>query len=681
MSRTIEDVAIIGIAGGFPQSRTLKEFWNHLCQGHELISFFSKDDLKEVGEEKEDPSYIKAKGALDDVDLFDADLFGYSTREAECIDPQQRLFLQWGWEALEEAGYNPDSYEGLIGVFASASLSSYFYLNLFPYLYGSNKRSQDEMLMVMGNEKDFLATRLSYKLNLKGPSRTVQTACSSSLVAIHDACQNLLNFECDIALAGGVSVTFPQKCGYLYSKEGINSPDGHCRTFDAQAAGTVMGNGGGIVVLKRLSEAIQDRDTIRAIIRGSAINNDGSSKIGYTAPSIEGQSQVIAAAQLVAQVEPETISYIECHGTATHLGDPIEMAALTAAFRSQTEEKRFCAIGSVKTNIGHLDAAAGVAGLIKTVLSLENGYIVPSLHFQTANPKIAFEETPFFVNNKLIPWEKRGGVRRAGVSSFGIGGTNAHLIVEEAPQMGNYPSAKRNHLLPFSAQNQESLTNLLHSFSQFLEKTSFSLADIAYTLQVGRKQLSTRTYIICSSKEEACKLIQSQMLGHSTDPELMGKVDRWMQGEKIAWDEYAEEKRRRVPLPTYCFKKERYFIYPKPLLTSTPSPTSISHALQRKNAYASPENKLEKLLVNLLENSLRTQGVGVEDNFFELGGDSLLALEITDSLRRQLYIDITLQHLFNNPSVRSISLLIKEEILKKIPELSDEQTAELMEIL
>ncbi|GAB1537440.1 hypothetical protein NUACC21_00820 [Scytonema sp. NUACC21] len=341
------------------------------------------------------------------------------SREAEITDPQHRIFLECACEALESAGYDSQTYKGSIGVYGGSGLSSYL-LNI--YLNQNLVNSIDPQQLVLAGNKDFLTTRVSYKLNLEGPSYAVQTACSTSLVAVHLACQSLLNGECDMALAGGVTINATRKAGYMYTEGGILSPDGHCRAFDAKAQGSVGGEGVGIVVLKRLEDALLHRDTIHAVIKGSAINNDGSFKVSYTAPRIDTQAKVIRTAQVVAEVEPETITYVEAHGTGTALGDPIEIAALTQAFRSSTQNKGFCAIGSVKTNIGHLDTAAGVTGLIKTVLALKHKQIPPSLHFEQPNPEIDFANSPFYVNTKLSKWETNGTPRRAGVSSVGLGG-------------------------------------------------------------------------------------------------------------------------------------------------------------------------------------------------------------------------------------------------------------------
>ncbi|MCC3433252.1 MAG: polyketide synthase, partial [Microcoleus sp. PH2017_04_SCI_O_A] len=432
---SLEGIAIVGMAGRFPGAKNVDEFWQNLRDGVESISFFSEQELESFGIDESvvrDPRYVKARAVLADIELFDASFFGLNPREAEITDPQHRFFLESAWQALENAGYNSETYEGAIGVYAGAgSFNTYFLNNLYPNR--QLRESVGDFQLTIANEKDFLSTRVSYKLNLKGPSVTVQTACSTSLVAIGMACQSLLNYQCDMALAGGVSIGVNQKTGYFYKEGMILSPDGHCRAFDANAQGTVSGSGVGIVVLKRLEEAIADGDYIHAVIKGCAINNDGALKVGYTAPSIDGQAQAIADALAIAEIPPETVSYIEAHGTGTPLGDPIEIAALTQAFSVDTKKKGFCAIGSAKTNIGHLDTAAGVAGLIKTVQALKHQLIPPSLHFEQPNPQIDFANSPFYVNTQLSEWKAGKSPRRAGVSSFGIGGTNAHVVLEEAP--------------------------------------------------------------------------------------------------------------------------------------------------------------------------------------------------------------------------------------------------------
>ncbi len=511
-SEGIASVVIVGMAGRFPGAPDLDTFWHNLREGVESISFFSPEELRESGVATElirHPNYVNAKGVLPDADLFDATFFGINHREAEVIDPQQRVFLECAWEALESAGYDPGMFDGSIGVYAGGGMSTYFLSNLM-----GNQGLIDAVgayQVMLGSEKDFLTTRVSYKLNLKGPSVVIQTACSTSLVAVQNAYQALLNYQCDMALAGGVSIGFPQKAGYMYQEGMILSPDGHCRAFDAKAKGTVGGEGAGIVVLKRLEDALAAGDRILAIIKGAAINNDGSAKIGYTAPSVEGQAEVIAMAQSLADVKADTISYVEAHGTGTALGDPIEVAALTRAFRMGTNKNGFCALGSVKTNIGHLDAAAGVAGLIKTVLSLHHRQIPPSLHFRDPNPEIDFTKTPFYVNAALTDWKEGPTPRRAGVSSFGMGGTNAHVILEEAPSRPSTPSHRSHHVVPLSARTSLALESATDNLVEHLQRdTDPDLADAAFTLQVGRHQFSLRRVVVCGEKKEASRYLETR---------------------------------------------------------------------------------------------------------------------------------------------------------------------------
>jgi natural product biosynthesis luciferase-like monooxygenase protein len=500
------------MAGRFPNAANVDEFWTNLRNGAESITFFSDQELLQAGVNANHlraPNYVRAKGMLEGSDLFDAGFFGFSPRDAEMMDPQRRIFLECAWHALENAGYCAENHEGAIGLFAGASVNTYLLNNLLPNRELIEKAGN--LQTSIQNRTDHLSTRVAYELNLKGPAVTVQTACSTSLVAVHLACQSILNGECDMALAGGVTVSAPIVNGYLHQTGDIHSSDGHCRAFDANADGTVDGSGAGIVVLKRLEEAIADGDTIHAIIRGSAINNDGSLKVGYTAPSSHGQFQVIAEAQAVAGVPAETITYVEAHGTGTTLGDPIEIEALTEAFRSSTDKRKFCAIGSVKTNIGHLDVAAGVAGLIKTVLALKHRELPPSLHFQRPNESINFEETPFFVNAGLRPWTTNDcEPLRAGISSFGIGGTNAHVVVEEAPVETGEDSKRPAQLLVLSAKTATALdaatVNLINHFKTHPDA---NLADVAYTLQNGRKTFDYRRIAVCRDTLDATGVLET----------------------------------------------------------------------------------------------------------------------------------------------------------------------------
>jgi phthiocerol/phenolphthiocerol synthesis type-I polyketide synthase E len=512
METSENSIAIIGMSGRFPKARTLEQFWQKIRNGEELITFFTDQELLDDGIDPAlltNPHYVKACGMLQDHDMFDATFFGYSPREAEIIDPQQRFFLLCGWEALESAGYVSDAYTGRIGVFAGSGINTYFYNNLLAnreYLATVN-----QFQVFTSNDKDYLPTRLAYKLDLRGPAFGIQTACSTSLVAIHVACQNLLYGECDIAVAGAVTITFPQTRGYSYNEGEISSPDGHCRTFDSNSRGTVRSSGIGVVILKRLEDAMNDRDVIHAVIRGSAINNDGARKVGFTAPSVDGQAEAISEALTIADVAAETISYIEAHGTATPLGDPIEVAALKQAFQASTDKKGFCRIGSLKSNLGHMDTAAGMGGLIKTALALKHGEIPPSLHFEQPNPQLDLANSPFVVNTKLTQWERGETPRRAGVSSFGIGGTNAHVILEEAPAPLPSGESRPWQLLLLSAKTRTALETVTDNLVSYLkEHPDVPLADVAYTLQVGRRHFQHRRMLVCRDSEEAIRALEKR---------------------------------------------------------------------------------------------------------------------------------------------------------------------------
>jgi len=504
-------IAIVGAAGRFPGAPGVRELWKNLREGVESISFFGDAELAAAGIDprlRADPRYVKAYGWLDGIELFDASFFDVPPREAELLDPQQRLFLECAWEALEDAGHDPSRGTNSIGVFAGEGRNHYFLEHLLAE--GRTIETLGPVATMLANEKDFLATRTSYKLDLSGPSVTVQTACSTSLVAVHLGCQSLLNGECDLVLAGGVSITHPSKKGYLYVDDGFFSPDGHLRAFDARAAGQVGGNGVAIVVLRRLEDALADGDSIRALIRGSALNNDGQRKVSYNAPGVEGQAAVIAEALEVAGVDPRSIGYVECHGTGTHLGDPIEVSALTGAFRARTKEKGFCAIGSLKTNVGHLDAAAGAAGLIKAMLALQHREIPPSLHFEEPNPEIDFASSPFFVSAALVPWPRGREPRRAGVSAFGMGGTNAHAILEEAPAQSSGPSKRGQQLLLLSARSPAALEASSRRLAEHLASPagrSQSLSDVSFTLQEGRRAFRHRRAVVAASHEEALRVL------------------------------------------------------------------------------------------------------------------------------------------------------------------------------
>jgi acyl transferase domain-containing protein len=493
------EIAVIGMAGRFPGAGNIHEFRENLENGIESLFYLSEEESKKAGipdEMIENPLFVRTRGGvLEGKRNFDAVFFGCTPQEAEVLNPEVRVFMECAWEALENAAYNPFTTEQLIGVYAGAS--SGFHWQALAVLSGKGQILGDFTTTMLTDESN-LANRVSYGFNLKGPAVAMQTACSTSLVAIHMACQGLLNGECDIALAGGVTAWGHDPGGFLHQEGMINSPDGHCRAFDARAKGLTGGEGVGVVVLKPLEQAVLDRDFIYAVVKGTAINNDGLRKVGYTAPSVTGQADVIRVAMQVAEVEPESISYVETHGTATPLGDPVEIKALTRAF--DTDQRGYCALGSVKTNVGHLDAAAGVAGFIKTVLALYHKTIPPSLHFEQPNPNIDFDNSPFYVNHRLLDWPRGDGPRRAGVSSFGIGGTNAHAILEEAPEMEqnqNPDVTRSSQLIVLSAMTETALKKIVENTAAYLkENPGANLADVAYALSLGRRAMPVRTMLL-----------------------------------------------------------------------------------------------------------------------------------------------------------------------------------------
>ncbi|MCP4687229.1 MAG: amino acid adenylation domain-containing protein, partial [Desulfobacterales bacterium] len=506
------DVAIIGMACRFPGADNVDAFWRNLRDGVESITFFTDEELLSAGVDPallQKPNYVKAAAMLPDMDKFDAAFFGFTPREAEIMDPQHRLFLECAWSALENAGRapGPDGEGDPVGVFAGCGMNTYLLNNLYPNR--ARLEAEGGFPVMISNDKDFLPTRVSYKLNLTGPSINVQTACSTSLAAVHLARASLLNGECDMALAGGVNARPPRRAGYLHQEGMILSPDGRCRAFDADARGTIGANGVGAVVLKKLDRALADGDPVHAVIKGSAINNDGSLKVGYTAPGAAGQAAVISEA--MEGIPPESITLIEAHGTGTPMGDPVEIAALTRAFAPRTAKKGFCAIGSVKSNFGHLDAAAGVAGLIKATLALAHQTLPPSLHFREPNPEIDFENSPFFVNTRRRAWRANRTPRRAGVSSFGIGGANVHVVLEEAPDRTPGPEAPPPHLLVVSAKTAPALETAVSNLADHLRgDPRVSLADAAHTLQMGRREFKHRWTAVCETVGDAVKKLRNR---------------------------------------------------------------------------------------------------------------------------------------------------------------------------
>jgi len=501
------DIAIVGMAAHLPGANSIDAYWQNLRDGVESIRKLSQEELKAAGVPEAmtaRPEYVPHAAMLENFEFFDGDFFGFSPKESAILDPQHRQFLEVAWEAFENAGYPPENVDGPIGVFAGCGMGSYFYFNIC-----SNSDLVDDVGMFLlrhtGNDKDFLSTRVSHVFDLKGPSLSLQTACSTSLVATHYAAQALLTGECDMAMAGGVTIELPQGHGYVFKEGEILSPDGHCHAFDHRAQGTVFGSGAGAVVLKRMEDALRDGDHIWAVIKGSAVNNDGAAKAGYLAPSVDGQAAAIKEALAIAGTTADTIDYVECHGTGTYLGDPIEIAALTEAFSRTTDETGYCRIGSVKTNIGHLDTAAGVASLIKASLALEHQQMPPSLGFEKPNPAIEFEHSPFKVNDRLTHWERRKGPRRAGVNSLGVGGTNAHVVLEEAPER---PASEQSdwpfQILCVSGRSKAALKENVAAMADYLEDNPEApLADVAFTLKEGRRGFERRNVIVAESHEEA----------------------------------------------------------------------------------------------------------------------------------------------------------------------------------
>lgn len=503
-------IAVIGFACRVPGAASAEAFWRNIADGVESIRRFTPEELVAAGVDAAEAAraaYVPAKGHLEDADRFDAGLFGYSPREASLMDPQHRVMLECAWEALEHGGHGAPPRGSRVAVYAGVGLNTYLLRNVFAHRDAI--AGESELALLVGNDKDFVPTRISYQLDLAGPSINVQSACSTSLVAVQMACQSLLTHQCDMALAGGAAITVPLEHGYLHREGGILSADGHCRPFDARAGGTVPGNGAGMVLLKRLEDAIAERDTIHAVIAGAAVNNDGADKIGYTAPGIAGQAAVIGEAHALAGVRAGSIGYVEAHGTGTALGDPIEVAALTAAFRRSAPHNGFCALGAVKANVGHLDIAAGIAGLIKTVMVVKHGVIPPLVHFERPNAALALGETPFYAPTSKRAWTG-AGPRRAGVSSFGIGGTNAHVVVEEAPATRpSGPTPRPWQVLCVSARTPQALASAAGRLAGALEAPDAPLADVAFTLARGRRALASRFAIAASSGVEAAALLRA----------------------------------------------------------------------------------------------------------------------------------------------------------------------------
>ncbi|MCP5103633.1 MAG: hypothetical protein GY950_09655, partial [bacterium] len=708
VERTGLEIAVIGMAGRFPGAKDIEEFWVNLKNGKESISFFTDEELREDGIDPgllEEPNYVKASGIMEGIEYFDAAFFGYTPKEAEIMDPQIRIFHECVWGSLEDAGYDPGAYDGLIGLYAGATPNIGWQARA---LLSGKSNEIGSFAAGQLSQKDYLTLRISYKLDLKGPSFVLYTACSTSLVAIHLACQSILNGECDMALAGGVTITRLNKRGYMYQEGMIGSPDGRCRAFDAGAKGFAAGDAAGVVLLKRLEDAISDGDRIYAVVKGSAINNDGIRKAGFSAPSVEGQAEVIKMAMQVAEVEPESIGYVEAHGTGTPLGDPVEIEGLKMAFNSY--KKGFCAVGSLKTNMGHTDSASGVAGFIKTVLALKHRLLPPSLHFETPNPDIDFINSPFYVVSKLTEFENGKYPLRAGVSSFGQGGTNAHVILEEWPEQPSSSPAEKYHLIVLSARTQTALDRMTKNLSDHLRKNpGVNMADAAYTLQVGRKPFKYRKMFICAGVEEAVDILSSNGSGnvytgvmaegntqaypaYSEDSqanslklyEQLEKVGRlWLNGANVDWNRfYPGKKPNRIALPTYPFERQRYWIdgdpfkmvvmaetdspgaaenrqEPKEIKTQTPAVTLYPRP-ELSTQYRPPVNETEKALADIWQRFFGFEQIGTQDDFFELDGDSLKIIMLVSMIQEDLNVRVPIPEFFDRPNIKELSQYIRE---------------------
>ncbi|PUA26609.1 MAG: hypothetical protein B0W54_22975 [Cellvibrio sp. 79] len=585
---TSQAIAIIGMAGRFPAAKNLEQFWENLQTGRECVSFFSAEELLPLGFEQElldNPDFVAAKAIIDDANAFDPDFFNYHRRDALLMDPQLRVFHEVVYQGLEHSGHNPFTTQEKIGLFAGASSNPEWQQRVKMHCQSPGEQFAADLV----SDKDFLTTRIAYSLNLRGPALNVQTACSTSLVAVDLACQSLLTNKCSIAVAGGVSLGYPHKSGYLYQEGMVMSPDGHCRAFDADARGTTAGEGAGVVVLKRLEDAIVDGDNIYAVIKGSATNNDGQQKMGFTAPGIDGQADVIRSALAAAKIPADSISYVEAHGTGTVLGDPLEIAALTDAFTEKNAlgSTADCRIGSVKTNIGHLDAAAGIAGLLKTVLALHHKQLPPSINYVTPNPKIEFAQTPFKVQTQLEDWPAQDYPRRAGVSSFGIGGTNAHIILEEFVAipagdtitrdngsintgMGTIDISKESWLIPLAAHSEEAFHKNCTNLQQWIIKTNPELADVAATLALVRSHFAWRAALVVSSITDLLTALNETISPAKVDKNSVGIIGdttpdaeqlkaHWLLGGDIDWEKiYAQKYQRKLSLPGYAFTRELF---------------------------------------------------------------------------------------------------------------------------
>ncbi|MEU9990158.1 beta-ketoacyl synthase N-terminal-like domain-containing protein [Streptomyces sp. NPDC048045] len=630
-------IAIVGMAGRFPGARDTTELWQSLLEGRESVRDFDDDELSAAGvpaDRANADGYVRRGADLADADLFDARFFDVTQRDAKLMDPQQRIFLTCAWRAMEDAGIAPGPGHGPVGVFAGTSMSTYLLSNVL-----RSEEFADAALtypVLLGNDKDFLATRVSYKLNLSGPGLSVQTACSSSLTAVHLACVALERGDITAALAGGVSITVPQTSGYRYQQGGILSPDGHCRPFDADAAGTVKGNGCGVVVLKRLDDALAQGDRIYAVIRGTAVNNDGSEKIGFTAPGPAGQQSVIRAALESSGLDASGIGYIEAHGTGTAVGDPLELMSLTTAYRAAGGPAPDCRIGSVKANLGHLDAAAGVTGLIKTALVLHHQTVPPQINFERLSPH-ADPTLPFSVATEATHCQDEP-LAAAAVSSFGLGGTNVHCVLQAAPAP-TVPAAEKAgaHPVVLSARDDDALrttaTELLHHLAD--DATAPAVRDLAYTLFTGRARMAVTHVFEAACLDEVRAGLRAVASGTAVS-----------QGRPpAAW---TGSPGRKVSLPGHPLNEQSHWIQPdlrlpepgRDSIPQSPAAGRPAPAPLPVGAGRADSAQVLSRVLAVLEQHLDMTDVAPGDDFYELGGDSMLAVEVTTCLRDEFDVDL-----------------------------------------
>ena len=654
------DIAIVGMACRFPGADSADKFWDNIVNKVNSITQFSDEELIASGFSEElikNINYVKAKGYLKDADQFDADFFRFSKHEAEILDPQYRLFFETTWQALENAAYVPDDFPGKISLFAgSSNINSYYAHNL--------ANSKDTLLTenftaALHNAKDFLSTLIAYKLNLRGAAVTIQSACSTSLVSVCMACQNLLAFESDIAIAGGTCVSMPLKSGYLFQDGMMLSPTGQCSTFDQKANGTVLGNGLGVVVLKRLPDALRDSDNIQAVIKGFAVNNDGENKVGFTAPGISGQQAVIEDAIAKAGIRPGMISYIETHGTGTILGDLIELEGLSQVFKKETVLNPIN-LGSVKPNIGHLDAAAGIASLIKAVQALKHQILPPNINFNAPSSQLNFESTPFRVNTSATPWTSKSP-RYCGVSSFGIGGTNSHIVLTQAPKLKKTKPSTLPVFLILSARSSEALEHARKNLANFLQKNqSVDMTEAAYTLQVGRKHFKFRKAYLVNTAKEAISKLEQDVCMHPEDSieNFDSEVIKWLQGTNVNWQAtYKGKKHRRLPLPNYPFERNKYWATDdKPHPNTFKNEKTAEGSNKKKAAYYT--GHIEKKITEIFERFLVQKNIDIDLTFDQLGGDSLIALLISHEINRNFQFKLLASNFDKDLSIRSLGLRV-----------------------